>query len=411
MKYEITAEQNCLLKLLSTALFDTEIEKNNYPEITDDSLLYEESKSQGVTGPVFSAIEKLKYPISEEIYKKFFLSAAKISFNNSKLLEIQDKAVKIFDDNNIPYVVLKGSGISMLYKDSSLRMTSDIDILVSKDDFERAENFLLQAGFAKGKNDEGDVHSTLNFDGTVIELHKNINGLPKGELGEKIKKEFSKINDISVIASLDGHSFNILKPEYSVIVILLHEYEHLCSGGIGLRHIADHAVFAEKYLSSDSEYNQTVLKKVIEFKMFDFASIMTKTAIKMFSLDENNFQWCKNAEIDGICIELISDIFEGGLYGRKKSEERYLSGLLVKDESKNSSAIVRLFKHLTQASRRVMPICKKIVLLYPVAIVYISIRYFVRVITGKRKKSNLSGTYRSSVKRHRLYRKFNMFEK
>lgn len=402
-KNTISKEQEAILVLLSRSVFGT---NEAIPEIKDLGLLYEESKHQGVVGNVFSELDASGKFSENADFERFFRASTKISVNNYNILCVQDKAISILNENGIDYAVMKGSGIAKLYPDPSMRMTTDSDILVAQKDHEKVEKLLLGAGFTKSDTN-GDVHSELSFDGKTIELHKTLNGLPEGEIKSKILAKFENIEEITEKSSLEGFSFKIPKPEYTAIILLLHAYEHLCTGGIGLRHVLDHAVFAKKYLSNESEERESILALIKELKMFDFASILTKCAEKVFSLG-NVFDWCEDVD-DAIIRELTFDIFDGGLYGKKKSNERYLSGLIVKDENDNSSAIVRFFRHYVKTCKAAMPAVVKFPPLYAISFIYVPVRFVFRVLTGKRRSVNLKKTYKSSVKRYDLYKKFNMF--
>ncbi|MFA7232072.1 MAG: nucleotidyltransferase family protein [Victivallaceae bacterium] len=70
----------------------------------------------------------------------------------SQLLEM----IKLFNDNGIEHILLKGSHLAeIVYTNSALRMMGDIDILVSHKDIEKAFNVLINEGYYDGSQPDG----------------------------------------------------------------------------------------------------------------------------------------------------------------------------------------------------------------------------------------------------------------
>lgn len=59
---------------------------------------------------------------------------------------------KVFDDNNIKAVILKGISLERIYQHSNLRYYNDIDILIDSNDVEKVNNILISQEFVYIKN-------------------------------------------------------------------------------------------------------------------------------------------------------------------------------------------------------------------------------------------------------------------
>lgn len=83
--------------------------------------------------------------LSENMYKFQVLKAKKQN-------ELNVEIFKLFNANNIDYVVLKGMVLShFLYKDIGARVSNDCDILIKKSDLNNALDILSQNGYIQGK--------------------------------------------------------------------------------------------------------------------------------------------------------------------------------------------------------------------------------------------------------------------
>lgn len=87
-------------------------------------------------------------------------------------LNVIEELLRLFNDNDIPSILIKGSALcTSLYDDPALRPMRDIDILVSKENVERAQGLLIDAGFVQSTAPIPSDHHHLPS------LHKTVNGV------------------------------------------------------------------------------------------------------------------------------------------------------------------------------------------------------------------------------------------
>jgi Uncharacterised nucleotidyltransferase len=141
------------------------------------------------------------------------------------------------DDGGVPFILLKGSGLRAERPGLAGRFQCDVDVLLRREDLERAEEILAGLGFTFDESylDRGGMlrdHFHLSYQrrGATIELHWDIDvGSPAG-FTERLWERSRRIET-------DGGAFRVLAPEHQLLVACLHLSRHaFCRG---LRWLAD----------------------------------------------------------------------------------------------------------------------------------------------------------------------------
>ncbi len=111
-----------------------------------------------------------------------------------------ERVDELFTAQGIPYAVMKGAHVrECVYPDPSLRPSSDIDILVSPADRQRAARILLDDGFTVHVKPDGVSHeATFSRGLTDIDLHWNLlrPGRSRVELTEGLLARRQRVNGI-----------------------------------------------------------------------------------------------------------------------------------------------------------------------------------------------------------------------
>ena len=404
MEYLFSEEQKTILKLVSDIVFEKDVVIEN--DGLDDLALMNEAGHQAVIPAVFEGVCKHGLFKNSAVYNDFFKKSVMIMSKNHTLLLVQDVLCRLFKENGIPFVIIKGSAVGCMYKNPGIRCMGDIDVLVNYgESFEDAVDIIISAGFHY-VGGEGDIHREFSYKGCTVELHYDVNGIPDGKLGEEIREFLNEVITRPVLCIMDGYKFPALDEKRHGVLLLLHNYEHLQGGGIGLRHLLDWGVYSLNYLNGYEGFNE-IVEVFKKFGIKKFASVMTLAANKYFDMGMD-FCWCDNVD-DTILNKLVADIFEGGNFGFKSPDERYASEIIVKKKSEDKKSLKRIFSNFAAIVKTSMPITKKAPVLMIFAPVYIPIRYIFRVITGKRRLINPIKTVKESNRRRKLYDEFNMF--
>jgi hypothetical protein len=130
--------------------------------------------------------------VSKEIIQTLAIKYRNNTFNMLHLSGVMDQLSRLFVENDIRSLFLKGPILAHeLYGDISLRTCSDLDILVPLDDLEKANELLLYLGYVKDEyiktllNDWKWRHHHFTYyhptNGTKIEIHWRLNPHPNKE--------------------------------------------------------------------------------------------------------------------------------------------------------------------------------------------------------------------------------------
>lgn len=399
MHNNIDTNQKLLLDLCAKSLFDKDV---TIPDELDNKALIEESKTQTVFSITYSLI-KDKCEVADD--KTFSQILAK----NIRVEYAHNEVHRVLSSNNISYVILKGVASAAYYKEPILRMMGDIDILVSPDDITKADKLLNSIGFftADDINSDNTHIGYKRKDGVICELHRNINGIPKNEVGDIIKKYFSDIFEKSTEYNTSNGICIIPDKFHHGLILLLHTASHLTSEGVGLRHLCDWAVFVNSF--SDDDFVSMFEKSLKDTGLWHFAQLITHCCVKYLGCSYQN--WIGYAD-DYLIDAIISDIFNGGNFGKKDTKRynhiKYISNRKDGIVSK-SNPIFQLFSSINEKAKKELLFVNKSKILLPVGWFVIICKYFYMVIVGKRTLDNANTLLAANV-RKKLYNEFKLFK-
>ncbi len=357
--------------------------------------------------------------MQEEILKKHPDKFAKLQEDyfrdlilNTNNYKEHNELHELMTERNIPYVLFKGLASVYYYPDSSMRDMGDVDFLVYEKDFEKAKHAVLSAGFVVDHGDDSDsMHTVFSREPKSIwEQHRGVNGIPDGETGELIQKDIDEVISTARMVEYENAVCRIPDDYHHGLIILLHMVSHMTSEGIGLRHLCDWAVFANKF--SDDEFSKLFEEKLMSFGLWKFARIMTAVSEKYLGIKHKN--WAENPRIDDELLSaIIEDILSGGNFGKKDMnryrEIKYISNRderTVDDKSVAAQAFNTL-NQKTYADYRWIAKCK---VFLPVGWIAEGAKYLGLLLTGKRKSEGTSAMLKEAAKRKDIYSRMDLFK-
>ncbi len=393
-----------VLKSTANCLFKAGLELSQ--EDINWTSLMEESRKQAVCSIVFEGIED-KSIIPEDISNLWF-NYLMIYLRNNVLVNSNHYYLdKLLKNNNITYCILKGAASEYYYPKPSLRAMGDVDFLVPIEDFEKVSELLINEGFSVTL-EEHECHKVFKKDKMHLEMHFEPAGMPDGENRKIAEEYFSDIYEKASYDLLEGINFMNPSPFHHGLVMILHTYHHLLSEGIGLRHLCDWAVFVNSF--SNDEFVELFKERLERVGLWKFAQILSATACDYIGLPYK--KWIGNIDKE-ITFGIISDIFEGGNFGRK-DRSRIQEGMMISNRGKDGikdSKLFQLIKIKNKQAKEIFRIIQIIPLLYPFGFVFMAVRYAFNVATGKRSSMNIKKLTNNAEKRKNLYSKFELFDK
>jgi len=243
-----------MLSLIKSYLLEEKFDEKTKSEIkeSDKEMLLELSKKHYVL-PV----------VSESLYNNGIIEKNEESefqkslFSALKQYQLQSRDVfvisAVFEKAKIPHIFLKGIRSRVFWKDAYLRLASDIDVLVQKDDIKRASEALIMSGFSMHEKTEKDI-SFFSKSGTFIELHFSV---AESGISDSANEILDSVWDW---AKPENDSFTyILSEEMFYFHHIAHMAKHFEEGGCGIRPFIDLCI-----LNKNVSYNGTEKKELLK---------------------------------------------------------------------------------------------------------------------------------------------------
>lgn len=215
-----------------------------------------------------------------------------------------DEICSLFEKNNIKMILLKGSVIKELYKESYLRTMGDIDIYVEKKDHKKATKLILSMGYKKDSN-YGHHRSFIKIPFIELEMHRSLLS-PSNKCNNIFKDVFSKC-----INYKNYKNIYVLNYTYFMLYEFTHTIKHYEIAGCGLRNLIDLYIF-------DKKYNESIDYKLIneigkKYNIEENINAFTALSHDLFSYDMS---------IDDVLIkykdnEIFNIFISSGIYGSK----------------------------------------------------------------------------------------------
>ena len=334
--------------------------KENPLTIEEEKLLLKLTQKQDLAHMIAYAITDNEVLNDDEVKKQLnrakFIAVMRREQQNYEYNAI----VKTFNEQKIPFIPLKGAILCNYYKESWLRTSCDIDILVKEQDLNRAVKALVDINGYKtdGKLNYHDV-SLFSPSKVHLELHFNIL-----ENKENIDSVLAKVWDYARQSENSEFEHNLTN-EFFVFHMLSHMMYHFLKGGCGVRTIMDVYIAHQKLDINNDEL----------YKLLDASNIS-----KFYeSIKELASVWFENKKHTKKTIKLENYILSGGIYGTLENRMK-VDGTKV--DSKTSHIMKRIFCPYSIMKNR-YPILRKHKWLLPF---YEVVRWVETIFSGKAKK-------------------------
>ena len=157
-------------------------------------------------------------------------------------------------------LVLKGIVCRSLYQKPMLRPSVDEDLLILSEETEAYHTFFLSEDLIpddpdtdRASADELSYHRRNSP--TYIELHKSLFPHASAAYGD-LNTLFTGAIDRAVELQVEDVTLRTLAPTDHLLYLICHAYKHFLHSGVGIRQIADMALFANAYGESiDSPFS------------------------------------------------------------------------------------------------------------------------------------------------------------
>jgi hypothetical protein len=169
--------------------------------------------------------------IPQQVKNKFVTSTQHVLARNTVLYHELGKVLKLFSENNIRVIVLKGAYLAeKVYPHIGLRTMGDLDLLVPKGDLVKVQKLLLGRGYQQSEqlsiNDQCEkshhLIPFLNENAIMIEIHWTLSR----HILDQDKAFINGLWERSKPCEIAGENVSILSPEDIILYLCIHNSFH-----------------------------------------------------------------------------------------------------------------------------------------------------------------------------------------
>ena len=213
---------------------------------TDWKGVYQLAQEQSIQGFVLRGIEGLRA-------KGIELSVPKVLLlqwiGEVQVIEQRNKAMNVYiaelieemRSQGIYTLLVKGQGLAQCYNRPNWRLSGDVDLLLSKDNYEKAKAFILPKGVLTEPEEAGKKHLAMQVGQWAVELHGTLRVGLSARVDRMLDKVQYEIFYGGRVRSWMNGKTQVFLPAANedVVYVFAHILQHFYKGGIGLRQICD----------------------------------------------------------------------------------------------------------------------------------------------------------------------------
>jgi hypothetical protein len=260
---EIRNEEILLLELCRLTFSDIQTGKiiELVKNISDWEYFVSHANEHGVIALIYNNLEKLGFlpqlpeKIVSTLDNSLMLSLSRNAFHTTVITEV----LRIFNDNNIKTVLLKGLALEIsVYGNTGLRQMTDVDILLDRSNHKKARKILIENGYVSLPVKSifhlpiiaysGKHLPALLKNGASIDIHLELFGGKKNILTKLLYDNSSEIR-------INDQFAHIPRPQLFFLYLVKHLYSHELNNESQLRLYTDLVVLIEKYREEIINYD------------------------------------------------------------------------------------------------------------------------------------------------------------
>ncbi len=393
--------QQQFVKLLSLAIRKEKINITEREELNWEELL-DEAEAHKVKRLVYTVIKGTYFEESHKnkfttLKREIILDSAKQSVLNKQFAQL----LKLFNENHLPVILLKGSVLKDLYPYPDVREMCDIDILVHEKDLKSIEDIMFAKGYKKVTDPQEKHDVYYNSDGLVLEVHWKLSQSKffKGntDYEKRLWNQTRIVNYLGETALTLGYNDFILH-------LFVHMASHMAWCGFGVRQLLDVVIMIEREgdkINWDAFYEDLRKCKIERFGMLILAVCQDWFGLKLPQTLEKY-----SVTNQTLISQMQEEIIKSGVHGKRHSEDLFLRPLDF--NTKKTSALYKymrfLFPRINELGEK-YSYAKRYTLLAPIAwIHHLFSGLFHKEYSLNQKIKFFFKGYKIAKKRERLFK-------
>lgn len=235
------SDTQAFFALVRAGLWGKEVRLSPY-ETVDFNEVYRIAQEQSTIGLVAAGLEQLtdvKMPqnIALTLAGEVLQLEQRNRAMNAYIAELVEKLRRA----DIYTLLVKGQGIAHCYEKPLWRSCGDVDLYLSKDNYEKAKALLVPLATSVEKEEKERLHLGMTIDGWVVELHGTMHTKLSGRMNRVADEVHRDIFFYGNVRSWNDNGVQVFLPSANndLIIVFNHIINHFFLEGVGLRQICD----------------------------------------------------------------------------------------------------------------------------------------------------------------------------
>ena len=270
--------------------------------VSDEDSLIKLAKEHDLSHLIYDALEKNGIGCSSKSAMQQYYASI---WRAEQMTHELESMTKLFEENGIDFIPLKGAVIRPLYPEPWMRTSADIDILFHEEDVENVSDLLVRdLGYTKDTEDTDSHHLSFHVPSSDvhIEIHRKL--FREFQVGQSVLDQIPLIWEHASPRQGYKHLLYMSDP-YFYFYHIAHMVKHISSsGGCPIRSLIDLWIL-DNSPDRDEKKRRAVLKKA---GVLTFAEAMSDTAKA----------WMESGEVSSEALEQF--ILTGQMYGDIKNK-------------------------------------------------------------------------------------------
>lgn len=292
-----------MMHIIKCAIQETPLDKEIKTVLTEDFLneSYKVSCFHDMAHLISATLDKYEFLPEGEIAEKFREQELTAIYRYERMNFEYRQICETLENAEINFMPLKGAVLRELYPEPWMRTSCDIDILVHREDLEKAES-VLERALQYTKENVGSHDVTLrSVNGVCTELHYDLVEDNRAKNSPEVLKNIWEYSHLK-----ENHKyFHIMNKDMFYFYHIAHIAKHFEVGGCGIRPLLDLWLMDNKgnYWNSSSE------------------NLLKQGGLLRFSYAIRSLSnvWFSGKEHDEITLKMQTYILQGGVYGTEEN--------------------------------------------------------------------------------------------
>lgn len=326
----MTQVSQLFFELVRAGLWGTEGKSSTLTEAEMEEIV-QLAEEQAVEGLVLEGIERLMnrrdgnrivIPLEQKL--QLIGDVQIIEHENVEMNRFVAQLFKKLQDAGIDALLVKGQGIAQCYKKPLWRVSGDVDLLLDKDNYQKAAEYLSTEASSVDEEDSDRLHLGMTIANWTVELHGTLRSGLWGSMDRVIDDLQAETFERHEVRKWENGDVDVPLPAENndVVFVFSHIIQHFFKEGIGLRQICDWCRLLWTYRDSIDvallESRLRMMRVMTEWKVFAGLAVeylgMPVEAMPLYSADK---RWKRKA------VKVMDFVLETGNFGHNRDYSYY----------------------------------------------------------------------------------------